>query len=108
VSTPTDLSAAGTVRCPTCRTVQAWSDTCRRCKSDLRLLREFASAYERSRRACLDHLRAGRPRAARRAASRFHALAASDESLRLLAVTTLVCGDHPTALALARRLHPRD
>ena len=95
---------SGTVRCPTCRAVQEWSDTCRRCKSDLRLLREFAASYERSRRACLDELRAGHPRAARRAAQHCHALRAGAESCRLLAVAALHCGDWPTAAALARRV----
>ena len=93
-----------TVRCPTCRAVQEWSDTCRRCKSDLRLLREFAASYERSRRACLDELRAGHPCAARRAAQHCHALRAGAESRRLLAVAALHCGDWPTAAALAHRV----
>lgn len=101
---PDDALPPNTVRCPTCRAVQEWSDTCRRCKSDLRLLREFAASYERSRRACLDELRAGHPRAARRAAQHCHALRAGAESRRLLAVAALHCGDWPTAAALARRV----
>ena len=56
--------APGMVRCPTCRALQEWSDACRRCRSDLRLLRASAAAYERSRRACLEAVRSGDPRAA--------------------------------------------
>ncbi len=89
-----------TVRCPTCRAMQPWSDTCRRCKSDLRLLREFAEAYEQSRRACLDHLRHGRLREARVAATRCLELSPDPASRRLLALVALRSGDWPAALAL--------
>jgi hypothetical protein len=95
-----------TVRCPTCRAVQPWSDSCRRCQSDLRMLREFASAYHRVRRSCLAHLRDGAPRAAWTDARACHALAPSDESLRLLAVVALLRGDPATAVALASRGGP--
>ncbi|HMB04478.1 MAG TPA: Uma2 family endonuclease [Isosphaeraceae bacterium] len=101
---PDDAPPPNRVRCPTCRAVQEWSDTCRRCKSDLRLLREFAADYERSRRACLERLRAGHPREARYFARRCHALRAGAESRRLLALAALHCGDWPTAAALARRV----
>jgi hypothetical protein len=89
-----------TVRCPTCRAMQPWSDLCRRCKSDLRLLREFAEAYEQSRRACLDHLRHGRHREARAAANRCLELFPDPASRRLLALVALRSGDWPAAAAL--------
>ena len=65
---------------------QAWSDTCRRCKSDLRLLREFAARLPEHRDSCLRHLRAGRPAAAAGTPRRCHAIAPDAESRRLLAV----------------------
>ena len=79
---PDDAPAPESVRCPTCRAVQEWSDTCRRCKSDLRLLRAFAESYLRSRRACLEHLRAGQPVEALRAARRVLTLRPDAESRR--------------------------
>ena len=99
-----DPRDATTVRCPTCRATQEWSDTCRRCRCDLRLLREFAASGVESRRLCLAHLRAGRPRLALHAARRYRALTGSDEALRLMAVAALLAGDLATAAALAR--HP--
>jgi hypothetical protein len=104
VSSPADLEwpDSGTVLCPTCRAAQEWSDTCRRCKSDLRLLRAFAGAYRRCRHACRVHLDAGRPRAALHAARRCHAVAPTPESRRLLAVSALLAGDFAAAVDLAR------
>jgi hypothetical protein len=96
--------AVARVRCPTCRAEQEWSDTCRRCKCDLRLLRAFAAAYHRSRSACLEHLRHGEGRAAVAAARRCHELRPGTESRRLLALAALECGDWETAAALARRI----
>jgi hypothetical protein len=92
------------VRCPTCRALQPWSDTCRRCRADFRLLRACAAAYRQDRRACLEHLRAGSPRAALHAARRCHALRPDAESRRLLALAALQAGDWATAAELARRL----
>ncbi len=101
----TDSSpVSNTLQCPTCRAVQAWSDTCRRCKSDLRLLREFAKAYERDRRRCLEQLAAGLPQAARVFAERCYNLRPDADSLRLLALTALCCGDWAEAETLARRI----
>jgi hypothetical protein len=91
------------VRCPTCRAVQEWSDTCRRCKSDLRLLRASAASYRRSRRACLEQLQSGTAPAALPAARLCHALGADPESRRLLAITALLAGDWATAAELASR-----
>jgi hypothetical protein len=96
------------VRCPTCRVEQDWADTCRRCRSDLRLLRELADTYHQTRLACLAHLGAGYPRAALRLAHQCRELSASAESDRLLAVCSLAARDWPTALALGRRLGAGD
>jgi hypothetical protein len=98
---------ANTVRCPTCRAEQEWSDTCRRCKSDLRLLRALAKSYLQNRRACLEHLRQGRLREALHAARRCYQINADTESRRLLALTALQGGDWATAADLVR-LFPRE
>ena len=90
------------VRCPTCRALQEWSDTCRRCRCDLRLLRDAAETYRRARRGCLLAIRAGRPRDALRLARRCRRLRDDAATRRLLAVCTLLCGDWPSAAALAR------
>ncbi len=95
------------VRCPTCRALQSWSDTCRRCRSDLRLLREVHEAYQQTRSLCLARLRAGRFRAALELARRCRDLVPSAESDRLLAVCSLRLGDWPAAVSLGRRLEPQ-
>jgi hypothetical protein len=98
----TDPIDPETVRCPTCRASQPWSDACRRCKSDLRLLREFAEGYDRARRECLDSLRLGRLREARAAATRCLELSPADGSRRLLALVAILSGDWPAAATLGR------
>jgi len=40
-------------RCPTCRNVQPWSDECRRCGTDLSLLRRLAEESVRLQRVLL-------------------------------------------------------
>jgi hypothetical protein len=97
-----DLNEPATLRCPTCRALQEWSESCRRCKTDLRLLRDVAEAYRRSRRRCLLQLQAGRPHEALRSARLCHGLRADDESTRLLAVCALLCEDWETAAALTQ------
>ncbi len=94
---------AARVRCPTCGASQVWSDACRRCKSDLRLLHACARAYQRSYRACLEAIRAGDPRAAARHALLCHTLHPDAASRRLLALAAFLRGDWPTAAALAWR-----
>ncbi len=91
------------MRCPTCRAVQEWSDCCRRCKCDLRLLRLVSDAYHAGRLRCLGELARGRPWAAYDAARECMGLRPDDESRRLLAVCLLLGGDWPAALAAARR-----
>ena len=49
------------VRCPTCRALQEWSDTCRRCRSDLSLLRAACSTHLDHRRNCILQLDAACP-----------------------------------------------
>ena len=83
------------VRCPVCRASQAWSDTCRRCKCDLSLLRSVAAAFWEVRAGCLRHLRAGRWAEALREARRACDLCPGEETTRLLAVCHLLCEDWP-------------
>jgi hypothetical protein len=97
---PRDRTRQATVRCPTCRAVQEWSDSCRRCKCDLRLLRDVAEAYERSRRLCLLGIRSGQPAAALRHARRCHWLRPGADSTRLLALCSFLSGQWATAAGL--------
>ncbi len=94
--------------CPTCRAHQEWSDTCRRCKCDLRLLRSADESYERSRQQCLADLRDNRPQSALASARECDRLRPGEESHRLLAASALVAGDWATALTLARQTPPGD
>ena len=103
---PEDVPNLHVVRCPTCRASQEWSDSCRRCRSDLRLLRDVAISFDRSRRTGLVHLRAGRWRAALPALRHAHELAPSETSLRLLAIAALLNGDFADAAALAMSPRP--
>ena len=98
------------LRCPTCGARQGWVDTCRRCRSDLRLLRSSLAAYERHRRAGLLALDGGRLEAALHHAHRCHELRPGPESHRLLAVCRLLHGDWAEAVELAQaaiRTEPR-
>ena len=92
------------MRCPTCRAEQDWSDTCRRCKSDLRLLRRLAAACGRSRAQVLEHLNANRPAEALRAAEQLCLLSRDSSTERLLAVCQLLCGQYDQALRIADSL----
>jgi hypothetical protein len=94
-------STAG-LKCPTCGAQQAWTDSCRRCKSDLRLLREALAAYEQHRRSTLRELDAGRLESALRHARRCQELRPGPESQRLLAVCQLLRGDWLEAIDRAR------
>ncbi len=90
------------LRCPTCGARQAWADTCRRCKSDLRMLRAALEAYRYHREAGLLALDEGRPDAAVHHAQRCRELRPGPESDRLLAVCRFLRGDWDEAVDLAR------
>lgn len=94
---------AESMRCPTCRAVQDWSDTCRRCKCDLRLLRAAAAAYVSLRRQCLQNLRENREQAALEQARQCLALRDDLETRRLFAVCELLNGHWDAARACAVR-----
>jgi hypothetical protein len=92
------------LRCPTCRAEQPWSDICRRCKSDLRLLREVAAEYAAIRMLCLIKLNRNQVVAALEQARQCVALCADADSRRLLAVCELLNRNWPAALAQAEQL----
>jgi tetratricopeptide (TPR) repeat protein len=89
------------IRCPTCGARQAWADNCRRCKSDLRLLRSALQVYEAHRRRGLLALAAGRLDEALQHARRCHELRPGPDTHRLLAVCQLLRGEYARALELA-------
>jgi hypothetical protein len=92
------------MHCPTCRAVQAWSDTCRRCKSDLQLLRQVAEEYTAVRRKCLFNLRHNRTDAALEQARQCFALSDDVDTRRLLTVCELLNGNWELARAHALQL----
>ena len=99
---PAESPARPTMRCPTCRAEQVWSDTCRRCKCDLSLLRRVFAAYQAARTRCLTELKVGQIEAALAAARECCQLNSRPESRRLLAVCSLLHGDWPAAVAVAK------
>jgi hypothetical protein len=90
-------------RCPTCRAAQELSETCRRCKCDLRLVQEAVRAYRKHRACCLAALGDGDVVEAFAHASEGARLDANHESLKLLAVCALLAGNWPAALSAARQ-----
>ncbi len=92
---------APTLCCPTCRARQEWTDQCRRCRSDLRLLRRVAAHCRWARVRALAALKQGQYHQALAHAQRAHALNPQPESRRLLAVCYLLAGRPAEALALA-------
>lgn len=91
-----------TMCCPTCRAWQEWSDTCRRCRGDLRLLRALDQEYQAQRAACLRQFHAGHSDAALDHARQCVQMRDDEAARRLLAVCALFHGDYSTALAAAR------
>lgn len=98
------MSSGIAMRCPTCRAEQDWSDACRRCRSDLRLLREFHDAELRLRAQCLIDLDAGRFGHALDHAHAAVALRSDPANLKLLAVCFAAVGEFRLALSMASRL----
>ena len=93
--------ATDTMRCPTCGARQEWSDSCRRCKCDLTLVRPLLQHRQRLRRAVLQALRDGRFADALTAAEHAYALQRDEDARRLLAVAQLLTGRYAAAVALA-------
>ncbi len=97
-----DGSLDDNVVCPVCRAAQVWSDSCRRCRCDLGLLRRADEARRNARRQVLLHLRGGRWADAQRAARAYHTLQPGGDSRRLLAVCCLLSGDFQQAVDWGR------
>lgn len=97
-----DVSIDGGARCPTCGAHQEWSDTCRRCKCDLTLLRSVASAVRFHRRRCLALLQRSSSRDALVHARRLYLLSPDPQAARLLAVCHLLNGEWTAAFDMAR------
>ena len=95
---------ADAITCPTCRANQVWSDACRRCKSDLRLLREAYDEVAALRRHCLSHLHRNRPGAALEQARKCLALRDDAANRRLLAVCELLNGHWASARSRALQM----
>jgi hypothetical protein len=94
------------IRCPTCRAVQVWSDQCRRCRSDLRLLRAACSTYQYHRERCILELDADQLQVALGHALRCHDLQPGPDSLRLLSLCALAREEWKTALELMQAADP--
>jgi hypothetical protein len=92
------------LRCPVCKAENTTPPVCRRCKADLSLV----FALEDDRAATLAGARAalaaGRPAEAQALALRADDLRRDDESGRLVAVSSLLCGDHHEAWRRYRQL----
>lgn len=99
---------ADTMRCPTCRATQAWSETCRRCKSDLRLLCEVAQSYVAARRECLVALHSGMVDEAVAWADRCVELSPEADARRLLATCLFARGDFAGACEAAAAVNGDD
>jgi hypothetical protein len=91
------------MRCPVCK-ADTSTPTCRRCKADLSML----FALEDDRAALLGRARhllaSGSAVEAARAARRANGLREDEESLRLLALSSLLLGDHHEAWRAYRRV----
>ena len=89
--------------CPVCRAAQPSSDTCRRCRSDLRMVLRARRAARAARRQALLHLAAGRLRkiAAPRSARACTAIEPGGDSRRLMAVACLLSGEFGKAAQCA-------
>lgn len=97
------ISENAPFRCPTCRAAQELTDTCRRCKCDLSLVRETLRLYQHERACSLKALRSGNAAKALRHARQCERLLSDSESWKLVAVSALLAGDWSVALAAARR-----
>jgi hypothetical protein len=89
------------MRCPTCGAQQAWTDRCRRCKCDLRLLRAAVEAYEHNRELCLFYLDDDDPQSAFQHAQTCHQLRPNPETHQLLALCYFLADDWENALEQA-------
>ena len=92
--------ASESVRCPTCRASQSWSNECRRCGSDLSLLRKFAARCRWHRQQSLWAFNARRFDDALAHAEELHGLRPDAPAIQLLAVCLLRNGHFEAACGL--------
>jgi len=85
--------------CPTCGATDQRGEACRRCRSDLRLLRRIEADRNTELRVLAHALAAGRWSDALLAAQYVHTLRQDDTSFRLLSVCQLLSGQLETARA---------
>ena len=85
--------------CPTCGAAEQTGDACRRCRSDLRLLRRLEADRAAELRTLARALAAGQWSDALLAAQYVHTLRQDDLSFRLLGVCQLLSGQLETASA---------
>ena len=95
---PQIRAAVDDFRCPTCGARQELADACRRCKCDLSLVVALHRRRHTLRWQCLLRLRRQQTHAALQAARELHSLAPDEDSLRLLAVAHLLCGEYARAV----------
>ena len=97
-----DVISPDQVRCPTCRALQEWSDSCRRCRCDLRLLRAACSAHQITAAVAFSNSTpASRTSPWATLCAVTNCLPGAD-SLRLLALCALAREEWETALELAQ------
>ena len=100
MSDETPPSIEEIMQCPSCRAAQPWSDECRRCKSNLRLLRQLMQNRQRHRLDALRLFDQGQYQAALEAAARADELCSGEDTRRLLASCHLLLGDFESAVEL--------
>lgn len=100
---PMEIQLTGSIRCPTCRAEQEWSEECRRCKSSLVLLHDAHLASYITRRDCLKELQDGSPATAVELARKHIEIAGNAEAYKLLAVCLLHAGEWYEAMRIAQR-----
>ena len=98
-SSAADISQ--TLRCPTCNASQVWSDECRRCKSDLRFLRQVVEAQRAHHHFALQAFAQGRYLTALVEAQHAYDLYPDAEGRQLLASCHLMAGNWQQAVQLA-------
>jgi hypothetical protein len=85
------------LRCPVCKAENAAGPTCRRCKADLTMLFALEAQRERALAEARAGVAAGRWQEAQESAAEADGLRRDAESLKLVALTALLCGDYHQA-----------
>ena len=98
-------ASAPSVVCPTCGAADQTAPTCRRCRSDLRLLQRLETDRRAEMQILADALAQGRWSDALVSAQYIHALRQDDTSLRLLSVCQLLSGQIADASATYLQHH---